>query len=138
MTITGISKNGLDDPFMIPSVAGNSIYPIEGTIYNMEFPVQLTGEIDGIVYSQAVGEDTRQPIPFQNVTLLPLDDPDLAPISVKAEKDGYYVSYLIPPGDYLLMTDKSSSYGNTAPKIVTIGLDGPILKDMDIKQDLWQ
>ncbi len=132
-TDISISKNGLDDPFMIPSVAGNSIYPIEGTIYNMEFPVQLTGEIDGIIYSQGVGEDTRQPIPFQNVTLLPLDDPDLEPISVKAEKDGYYVSYLIPPGDYLLMTDKSSSYGNTAPAIITIGLEGPILKDMDIK-----
>lgn len=132
-TDISIANNGLQDPFMIPSTQGNSVYPVEGTIYNLEFPVQSTGEIDGTVYTYDLNEGKKNPVGFQTVELIPLDNPNATPLVVKAERDGYYVSYLIPPGDYLLMTTQSSNYGNKAPQIITVGLNEPVLQDMNIE-----
>lgn len=132
-TDIAIRENGLADPFMKPSEEGHSVYPVEGTVYNMQIPVTMTGEVDGIVYTYDAETGQKTPASYQNVQLLPLDDPAGKPISVKAERDGYFISYMIPPGDYLLMTEEKKNYGNVPPQIVTIGLDGTILRDQNIE-----
>jgi hypothetical protein len=144
-----IRNDGLEDPFMIPSLEGRSIYPMPGTIHRLEFPVELTGEIEGVVSlyedkpidlmdgdveSNQIdsSEPLKQPAGFQTIQLIPLSDPNQSPVSGRAERDGYYVMFMIPPGDYLLMTEASPRIGNAPPRIITIGRDAPIINDLDI------
>jgi hypothetical protein len=122
----------LPDPFMIPARQGKSIFPQAGTVYDMEFPVHLTGEVEGTVlyYNE---DDIAQGASYYDIQLLSLDNPDREPISVKSGRDGYYVAFMLPPGEYLLVPQsKDNRMGNPVPQKVEIKYDGTILKDENI------
>lgn len=127
-----ISEGGLEDPFMIPTFEGNSIIPEPGRLYEMEFPVELTGEVDGTIYRYDIDTDRSVPVAFQDVMLVALDDPEQKPLTVKAERDGFYLITMVPPGDYMVLTEENKTYGNTPPQFVTIGPEGTIVGSIDL------
>ena len=127
-----LDADTLPDPFMIAATEGNSIFPQAGTMYEMEFPVHMTGEVEGTVlyYND---EDIAQGASYYDVTLLSMDNPERAPISVRTGRDGYYVAFMLPPGQYLMVPQaKDKRFGNPIPQKITINYDGTILKDKDI------
>lgn len=130
-----ITDGGLPDPFMVPAAEGRSIVPRAGTIHEMEFPVNLTGEVDGMVYAIADEDGQKSSVSFQDVMIIPLDDAEREIQTVKAERDGYYVAYMLPPGNYMLTTAPDKNYGNTAPQFITIGPDGTIVRDINLQVD---
>jgi hypothetical protein len=121
----------LPDPFMIPATGGNSILPDPGSLYEMEFPVHLTGEVEGHVYITD-DNDFKTPASYHTVVLRSLDKPDREPLEARTERDGFYVLFRVPPGDYIMNTaDKNGRFGNDIPQYITIGYDGTIVKDID-------
>ena len=131
-----VQQADLPDPFLIPATQGRSVFVEEGTIFKMEFPIHTSGEIEGTVfyYDQ---DGAKLTLPFVDVTLLPLDNPKQEAITVRSESDGFYLSYLLPPGKYLVVSKgkKSSKgvFGNSLPKAVQIGYDGTIVQDVDLE-----
>ncbi len=132
-----VKSDDLPDPFMIPATEGASILPTEGTIHHLEFPVHLTGEIDGMAYYMDDDviidnqEAQKQAVSFQTIILKSLDTPDREPVEIKTERDGYYVMFMIPPGRYLTLPASTRRYGNTLPKMIEIGYDGTIIPNVD-------
>lgn len=126
-----VDEDTLPDPFMISATQGRSIFPDPGSLYQMEFPVHLTGEVEGYVH--LFDEDGHKSgAGFQTLKLTSLDDPKREPIYAKTERDGYYVMFNIPPGGYLLnVEDKNDRYGNDIAQTLSIGYDGTIVKDRD-------
>lgn len=126
-----LDPESLPDPFMIPATKGNSVLADPGSLYQTEFPVHLTGEVEGTV-SIINGDGEKSPASFQTLELHPLDSSEKEVITVRTERDGYYVVFNIPPGKYLIQTaNKNDRYGNDIPKYVTIGYDGTIIKDIN-------
>jgi len=126
-----VDVDSLPDPFMIPATKGKSIFPDAGSLYEMEFPVHLTGEVEGNVYIvDEEGEKTSAS--FQTMRLTSLNNPNAKEIAIKTERDGYYVISDIPAGDYILtIANKGDRYGNDIGKFVSIGYDGTIVKDVN-------
>lgn len=131
----------LPDPFMIPAFEGRSIFPEAGSMIKMEFPVHMSGELDGAVYYLSE-TGSKQTSSYHGITLTSLDHPDRKVFEARSETDGYYLMYLLPPGRYLLNTEPKSragkSLGNTTPQIVTIGYEGTILSNQDIQVTVGQ
>lgn len=100
-TVTDIrvDSSSLPDPFMVSINAGRSILPRAASIYEMNFPIQFSSEIDGNIYVADAG--TRQTAKFTNLILLPLN-PLQEPIKTRAAQDGFYLLSAIPPGQYFL------------------------------------
>ena len=131
-----IDKDTLPDPFMIPATEGVSIFPDAGTIYNLEYPVHLTGEVEGYVY--IVDEQgNRTGSSFHTLSLKSLDNSSREPITTKTERDGYYVLFNIPPGNYILTPLDKNKAGGGVARTVTIEYDGTIVQDVDfnLKKD---
>ena len=128
-----LKADSLPDPFMLPATEGKSILPVEGTFYNMEFPVHMTGEIDGTVFYFNDDKSSKIPVGYNDIMLISLNEPTREAKVINVERDGYYVAYMIRPGDYLVVPVNKRKYGNTLPQMITIGYDGPIINDIDVE-----
>lgn len=108
-----VDNSSLPDPFMISVNPGNSILPRPGKTFEMDFPVQFAGEVDGTV-EVLLADGGRSAAKFIEVQLLPLD-PDKTPVTVKAAQDGFYVLTSVPPGQYFLtVSGKDAKIFNAA------------------------
>ncbi|MEM6811723.1 MAG: hypothetical protein AAF549_04570 [Pseudomonadota bacterium] len=133
-----IDENTLPDSFMI-SVADNvSILPEPGEIIELEFPVQLTGEIDGTVSVSQNGEKVRL-AKGAKIDFYPLTGQNKELIQVRAAIDGFFVASQIPPGRYLMSVNeetlKKFQSGTPVPRIVEISPNGDVIYGQDIALD---
>jgi len=123
-----IDEETLPDSFMIAGFEGVSVLPNAGEMTQLEFPVHLSGEIDGTVLKEnQVGE--VEPLKHAVVNLFPLEGGgEDKIIKAEAASDGFYVASQIPPGKYLVaVSDKVSKKDKqalSAPEIIEIGYDG--------------
>lgn len=136
VTDVKLLTESLQDPFWIAAREGHSVVPREGYIYEMEFPVHVAGEMDGIVYERY---PDGAKIPRRGVTLHLYDMEGRSELSVRSGPDGFYLFNLIPPGQYLLVADERTVPDNMArpkPQKVEIGYDGTIIYGRNIYLDV--
>ena len=125
-----VDNLSLPDPYMISGTDGVSIFPSAGEIVELEFPIHISGEIDGTVsVRQRDGE--LEVIKRADVLLYPLKGSKQEAIKAEAAFDGFYVASQVPPGEYLMTvsneTAKKVRAGAPIPKIVRIGYGGDTL-----------
>lgn len=131
-----LDRNSLPDPFMIPGTKGKSVFPRAGSMIEMDFPVHMSGEVEGNTLYRD-DDNTLKPLPFVQLELLSLDNPEREPITTRSGNDGFHLSFLVPPGRYLVVSQGKESgkgsFGNPLPQIADIGYEGTIVKDVNIE-----
>lgn len=127
-----VDQSTLGDPYYVVGFEGLSIYPRAGVPVKIEFPVHLSGELDGSVFKP--GPKGLQAASGLRLQLF--DTKGQAVMSTLSAFDGYYVASVIPPGDYLLMVNPDDLQGTGLrqpwPRKIHIGYDGQVLAGQDI------
>lgn len=127
-----LDQSTLGDPYYVSGSNGMSVLPRPGAPVNIEFPVHMSGEMDGTVYKPGV----RGTEAASGVRLQLFNTSGESVMSSLTAFDGYYVISVIPPGDYLLMIDPddlyNSGYRQPWPHKITIGYDGKVLAGQNI------
>ncbi|MGH8853249.1 MAG: MSCRAMM family protein [Telluria sp.] len=132
-TDIGLDPNTLDDPQWQPRLPGVRIVPRPGKVSQLEFAVQLTGEVDGSTYLYANG--ARRAIGDLKLELV--DGSRTVVASMSSAADGYFVITGIFPGKYLLRVSpeqlKRLGLTETGMHIITIARDGTVLNGHDLE-----
>lgn len=93
-----IDMSSLDDAHWQPLIPGVRILPRPGKIQVIDFPVVLTGEIDGMVYFS----DGVQRRGIGGAVLELVDGTGRTVASADSSSDGYYIISAVKPGAYHL------------------------------------
>ena len=134
-TDIGIDPDTLEDPQWLARTPGVRIVPRPGKVSQVEFAVNLTGEVDGTTYLYADGR--RRAVGDLKLELVDASRKVVASMSSAA--DGYYVISGIFPGEYFLRVSpeqlKRLGLTDTGMHIITIGRDGTVLnaRDLDVR-----
>lgn len=132
LTDVYVENASLPDPYWIKATKGVSVMPRTGDNIPLEFPVQISGEIEGIVNKQSFAGSTT-PLSKMIIALYDMNGDVIS--KTETGPDGYYIISLIPPGTYFLILDNKNipkGFGRPRPKKITIGFDGTILYEQDI------
>jgi hypothetical protein len=134
-TDIGLDPNTLDDPQWQPRVPGVRIVPRPGKVSQVEFAVNVTGEVDGTTYLYANG--ARRAIGDLKLELV--DGARKVVATMTSAADGYYVITGIFPGEYFLRVSpeqlKRLGLTDIGMHIIAIGRDGTVLngRDLDVR-----
>lgn len=91
-----LDASTLEDPQWVPAVAGLRILPRPGKTQALDFPVVMTGEVDGVVY--LMDKDRRRGIGAAEVELV--DASGEVASRATSSSDGYYIVQAVRPGRY--------------------------------------
>jgi hypothetical protein len=126
-----LDPNTLEDPQWQPQAKGVRIVPRPGRVNEVDFPVSITGEIDGTTWFLAKGK--RRPIGDLQLELL--DGAHKLVATRTSASDGYYVITGVLPGDYWLRVSPAQlerlGLADTGMQAITIRLDGTVLNGRD-------
>lgn len=115
----------LQDPSWVPGFKGASILPRAGYVASLEFPVHLSGEMDGVIALDGVEH------PLKEIGLTLYNAEGKAEQTTTTDVGGFYYFTRIPPGRYLLIVDeRSARRGNfirPEPQQIEIGYDGTVI-----------
>jgi len=110
----------LEDPMWVPSVKGVHLLARPGATSLVDFPIIVTGEIDGTTYLQSKGRLTTA----GDVELQLINEQGKLVKTVKSASDGFYVISEVPVGQYLVRISPKQTQQlglkNAAPIQVTI------------------
>ncbi|NQZ14280.1 MAG: hypothetical protein HRT94_05600 [Alphaproteobacteria bacterium] len=130
-----VDEDTLPDPFMISANPGGSILPSAGEIYEMQFPIHMAGEVDGVVSIRDV-EGSVELVKGGDVLFYPLSDAGEV-VKVPIAYDGFYLASKLKPGRYLVSVSGSTAEKNSAaapiPQIVEIGYGGDVIYGKNIE-----
>ncbi|MEX0623665.1 MAG: hypothetical protein WD251_07145 [Saccharospirillum sp.] len=91
-----LATETLEDPAWVPGVSGKSVQTRPGHSARVEFPITLSGELEGIVQS-GIGRNSR-PLAGVEVELRDIDGERVQ--STRTAYDGYYYFSRVPQGPY--------------------------------------
>lgn len=91
-----LDTSTLEDPQWLPTFGGVRLLPRPGKVQPVEFPVVLTGEVDGMVYLREGGR-TRG---IGSALVELVDDQGGLAASSRSSADGYYIIQAVRPGHY--------------------------------------
>jgi len=127
-----IDIGSLEDPFWIPINEGVTVVPRPGKSISLEFPVIVTGEVDGTVYLR---RDTAVR-GVSNVVLELVNKEAEIVMQTKTAFDGFYLFTMVPPGQYIVRISREQVKRlNLEPPLdseVVIEGDGTIVSGVDI------
>jgi len=117
----------LEDPQWLPTVPGMRILPRPGKVQSLDFPVVMTGEVDGMVFLRE-GEATRG---IGNALVELVDERGNVAVNGRSSSDGYYIIQAVRPGRYKArispgQLEKLGLMG-TAPVELTMTADGEFI-----------
>ena len=92
----GIKEDSLEDPLWVPQREGIKVLLRPGRVMQFDFPVTMTGEIDGMTFIQRRGETKET----GEVLLQLLDAAGVVVQSTKSAYDGFYIFTRVPIGEY--------------------------------------
>lgn len=128
-----LDTSTLEDPQWLPTVKGMRILPRPGKVQSIDFPVAMTGEVDGTVYLQEVGK-TRG---IGNALVELVDDQGSVVASGLSASDGYYIIPAVRPGHYRarISPEQLEKLGlaSTAPMELTMRADGEFVYGLDFR-----
>jgi hypothetical protein len=126
-----IFTESLDNPLWQPVVKGKRVSLRPGHTAQLNFPIIITGEIDGTAYVK-FGNEQRE-VSGVIVELLDLDGNIIQ--TAKTAYDGFYLMDKIPAGKYQLRVsrDQTNSLNllPVQPTFVVVETDNPIVSGMD-------
>ena len=127
----GIDVATLEDPLMVPTKPGVRITSRPGHIDQINFPVILTGEIDGVVYLHKDGKN----IPVGDVMIELVDKSGKFIQQIKTAYDGFYVLSKIPSGAYLMRIppEQATKHGlqEVVPREIIIEPENPFISGIN-------
>lgn len=91
-----VAKSTLEDPLWIPTIEGVRIVPRPGQPIQLDFPVFMTGEVDGTVLFERNGRTTGA----GRVDLQLLDQRGIVVQTIQTAYDGFFVFSNVPVGKY--------------------------------------
>lgn len=94
-----LDSTTLEDPQWMPRQPGVRVVPRQGKVMQLEFPVIVTGEIDGAAWRLLSGGARR---PAADLQLELVDGQRKVVAHTSTGADGYFVLSNVAPGDYLL------------------------------------
>jgi hypothetical protein len=94
-----LDSTTLEDPQWMPRQPGVRVVPRQGKVMRLEFPVIVTGEIDGTIWRLGANGARRGAGDLQ---LELVDSQRKVAARSASSSDGYFVFSNVPPGDYLL------------------------------------
>jgi len=126
-TDIALDTASLEDPQWLPTVKGIRILPRPGKVQAIDFPVVMSGEVDGTVYLKEGGR-TRG---IGNALVELVNDQGGGAASARSSSDGYYVIQAVQPGHYKarISPEQLDKLGltSTAPVELTMGADGEFI-----------
>ena len=93
-----VAKSTLEDPLWLSTIDGVRIVPRPGQPIQLDFPIFMTGEIDGTVYFERAGSTAGA----GRVLLQLVDQNDRVVSTTTTAYDGFYVLSNVPVGKYSL------------------------------------
>ena len=135
LTDVFVDSESLQDPFWVTGNKGSSVLPREGHISALQFPIHISGEIDGTVY---VREDNGNARPLRGIIISLYKADGTKVMSATSEADGFYLLSRVPPGDYFLNVDTlvaQGSYSRPAPQPIKIGYEGTTIYGQNVYFD---
>ena len=93
-----VAKSTLEDPLWVSTIEGVRIVPRPGQPIQLDFPIFMTGEVDGTVYFERDGRTTGA----GRVKLQLLDKYDRVIQTIQTAYDGFFVFSNVPVGKYKL------------------------------------
>lgn len=129
----GVDSSTLIDPQWSPKVKGARMVPRPGSVARLEFPVQMTTEIDGTVY--LLEENGERGIGDLQLELI--NDQDEVVAQTTSSWDGFYIIPDVATGEeYWLRVSPSQlkrlGLTDTGFRVVTVPGDGDFISGMDI------
>ena len=97
-----VARESIDDPYLVPSIPGYSVYPRPGVIHALEFPLIETGAIDGTIKWSADGK------PLAGLALQLMNAEGDIIQGTQTAIDGYYTFERVPPDNYTIRADPKS------------------------------
>jgi hypothetical protein len=91
-----LDTSTLEDPQWVPALPGQRILPRPGKAQLLDFPVVMTGEVDGVVYLQ--DKNKKRGIGAAEVELVDVHGKVAA--RATSSSDGYYIVQAVRPGRY--------------------------------------
>jgi len=129
-----VDPTTLEDPQWSLALEGVQLVPRAGTAAELDFPVIMTGEVDGVVY--VVTEDKRRPAAGMTLQLLAMDPAFKLVRETKTASDGFFIVEAVPPGDYLLRVApedvKRSKLSDTGTRVITVSPKGDLINGVDL------
>lgn len=126
-----IALETLKDPLMIPTNPGLRITPRAGHIEQVNIPVILTGEIDGITYINRNGN--KYPVGDVEIELYDMNANLVT--KTRTAYDGFYVLSKIPAGKYLikLSSEQAAKLGllETVPRELVVNPEDPFISNLN-------
>lgn len=122
----------LEDPQWLPARPGVRVLPRPGRVQQVDFPVVVTGEVDGTVYL-VDGERSRG---IGNAVVELVDGNGLVAASGRSASDGYYVIAAVRPGRYRARIAAAQlerlGLASAEEKTVEMGADGDFVNGLDL------
>jgi hypothetical protein len=122
----------LPDPYYVSGFEGSSVFPRPGAPVALNFPVHLSGEIDGTVFRPGLrGIEAASGVRMQLI-----NHRGEVVLSSLTAFDGFYVISVIPPGQYLLRINPDdlarSGLRQPLPRVVRVAYDGRVQAGLDL------
>ncbi|MAQ71931.1 MAG: hypothetical protein CL565_07025 [Alphaproteobacteria bacterium] len=132
-----VDEETLPDAFMFSANEGYSIFPRAGSMPEINFPIQLAGEIDGTVsIYRNYNDDAPRAARLVTVQLVPLEGRQRKVITTETAGDGFFVFPKVPPGRYAMLVapddQKDLEVGQAAVQYIDVGYDGPVFYGKNI------
>jgi hypothetical protein len=129
-----VDPTTLEDPQWSLAREGVQLVPRAGAAAELDFPVIMTGEVDGVVY--VLKEDKRRPAAGMTLELLAIEPGSKWARQTKTASDGFFVMESVPPGSYLLRVApediKRSKLSDTGTRIITVTAKGDLISGADL------
>lgn len=136
--------DSLKDPTWVPGFKGVSIKPRNGYYATIDFPVHISGELDGTIYMGQKPVSVISPVeteelgnvPLRNITVALYNFEGEVEQSTVTDEGGFYYFSRIPPGRYFLIIDEKNAqdgkFIRPLPQEVEIGYDGTVIYGRDL------
>ncbi|QDG51402.1 hypothetical protein FIV42_11815 [Persicimonas caeni] len=127
-----LSRRSLYDPFFVPSPEGYTVLTRPGAVTYLDFPIIMTGEVDGTVWIELHG--MRQPAAGVEMQLVDADGEVVD--TTETAFDGFYLFDFIEPGAYTVRVSpeqwRKLRFEQPDEHAVEIGVDGTVVSGQDI------
>lgn len=126
-----LASQTLEDPLWQPGIKGKRVRLRPGHVTQIDFPVIVTGEIDGTAFINVEGKQQE----VRGVVIELTDNNGKLIETAKTAYDGFYLFSGIPVGRYQLRISpdqiESLNLKNVPPIPVTISADNPVIYGQD-------
>ncbi|HYH41225.1 MAG TPA: SPOR domain-containing protein, partial [Burkholderiales bacterium] len=127
-----VDPGSLEDPQWAARPGGVRIVPRAGKSLVHEFPVILTGEIDGTTY--IVEKSGKRPL--GDVAIEAVNAQGVVASKTRSASDGFYILSAVPPGEYRVRIEPGDlakrGLADPGSRSVTIGADGTFVNSVDL------